>query len=49
MQRSEDDDGDHDVLQPNFKFASLTEHSLFYCDIPDDDIPDDDPIGYHDV
>jgi hypothetical protein len=32
------------VLQPNVKFASLKEEALFY-----DDIPDDDPIDYHDV
>jgi hypothetical protein len=32
------------VLQPNVKFASLKEQALFY-----DDIPDDDPIDYHDV
>jgi Reverse transcriptase (RNA-dependent DNA polymerase) len=32
------------VLQPNVKFASLKEQSLFYGDIPDDD-----PIDYHDV
>jgi hypothetical protein len=40
IQRSEDDDGDHDVLQPNVKFASHKEQALFYGDIPDDD-----PIG----
>jgi hypothetical protein len=44
VQRSEIDDGDHDVLQPNVKFASLKDQALFY-----DDIPDDDPIYYHDV
>jgi hypothetical protein len=44
IQRSKDDDGDHDVLQPNVKFASLKEKALFYSDIPDDD-----PIDYHDV
>jgi hypothetical protein len=44
VQRSEDDDGNHDVLQPNVKFASLREQALFYGDIPDDD-----PIDYHDV
>jgi hypothetical protein len=44
VQRSEGGDGDHDVLQPNVKFASLKEQALFY-----DDIPDDDPIEYHDV
>jgi hypothetical protein len=44
VQRSEDDDGDQDVLQPNVKFASLKEQSLFYGDISDDD-----PIDYHDV
>jgi hypothetical protein len=44
VQRSEDYDGDHDVLQPNVKFASLKELALFYVDIPDDD-----PIDYHDV
>jgi hypothetical protein len=44
VQRSEDDDGDHDVLQSNVEFASLKEQALFYGDIPDDD-----PIDYHDV
>jgi hypothetical protein len=44
VQRGEDDDGDHDVLQSNVKFASLKEQALFYGDIPDDD-----PIDYHDV
>jgi hypothetical protein len=44
VQRSEQDDGDHDVLQSNVKFASLRQQALFYGDIPDDD-----PIGYHDV
>jgi hypothetical protein len=44
VQRGENEDGDHDVLQPNFKFASLKEQALFYGDIPDDD-----PIDYHDV
>jgi hypothetical protein len=43
-QRGEHDDGDHDVLQYNVKFASLKEQALFYGDIPDDD-----PIDYHDV
>jgi hypothetical protein len=38
VQRSEDDDGDHDVLQPNAKFASLKEQAIFYGDIPDDDL-----------
>jgi hypothetical protein len=32
------------VLQPNEKFAILKEQALFYGDIPDDD-----PIDYHDV
>jgi hypothetical protein len=32
------------MLQPNVKFASRKEQGLFYCDIPDDD-----PIDYHDV
>jgi hypothetical protein len=32
------------VLQPIVKFSSLKEQSLFYCDIPDYD-----PIDYHDV
>jgi hypothetical protein len=32
------------VLQSNVKFASLKEQDRFY-----DDIPDDDPIDYHDV
>jgi hypothetical protein len=44
VQQGEHDDGDHDVLQSNVKFASLTEQALFYGDIPDDD-----PIDYHDV
>jgi hypothetical protein len=44
VQRSEVDDGDHDVIQPNVKFASLKKQALFYGDIPDDD-----PIDYHDV
>jgi hypothetical protein len=32
------------MLQSNVKFASLREQALFYGDIPDDD-----PIDYHDV
>jgi hypothetical protein len=44
VQRGEHDDGDHDVLQSNVKFASLKEQALFYGDIPDYD-----PIDYHDV
>jgi hypothetical protein len=45
VQRDEHNDGDHDVLlQSNVKFASLKEQALF-----DGDIPDDDPIDYHDV
>jgi hypothetical protein len=44
VQRSEVDDGDHDVLQSNVKFVSLKKQNLFYSDIPDDD-----PIDYHDV
>jgi hypothetical protein len=44
VQRGEHDDGDHDVLQSNVKFASLKEQALFYGDIPDDD-----PMNYHDV
>jgi hypothetical protein len=32
------------VLQSNEKVASLKEQALFYGDIPDDD-----PIDYHDV
>jgi hypothetical protein len=44
VQRSEDDDGDHDVLQSNVKFESLREQALFYGDIPDDDL-----IDYYDV
>jgi hypothetical protein len=43
-QRCEHDDGDHDVLQFNVKFASVKEQALLYGDIPDDD-----PIDYHDV
>jgi hypothetical protein len=44
LQRGEDDDGNKDVTQSNVKFASLREQALFYGDIPDDD-----PIDYHDV
>jgi hypothetical protein len=44
VQLGEHDDGDHDVLQTNVKFASLKELALLYGDIPDDD-----PIDYHDV
>jgi hypothetical protein len=44
VKRSEFDDGDHEVLQSNVKFASLKEQALYYGDIPDDD-----PIDYHDV
>jgi hypothetical protein len=44
VQRGEHDDGDHDVLQSNVQFASLREQALFYGDIPDDD-----PIDYHDI
>jgi hypothetical protein len=44
VQRSEAHDGDHEVLQPDVKFASLKEQALFYGDIPDDDT-----IYYHDV
>jgi hypothetical protein len=44
VHRSYDEDGEHDVLQPNVKFASLKEQALF-----NGDIPDDDQIDYHDV
>jgi hypothetical protein len=44
VQRGEGDDGEHDVLQSNVKFASLKEQALFYGDIPDND-----PIDYLDV
>jgi hypothetical protein len=44
VQRGEVNDGDHDVLQFNVKFASLREQALSYGDIPDDDL-----IDYHDV
>jgi hypothetical protein len=44
VQRGEVYDGYHDVLQSNVKFASLREQALFYGDIPDHD-----PIYYHDV
>jgi hypothetical protein len=43
-QRSEVDDGDHDELQLNESFPSLKEQALLYVNIPDDD-----PIGKHDV
>jgi hypothetical protein len=41
VQRSEVDDGGHDVLQPIVKFSSLKEQTIFYGDIPDYD-----PIDY---
>jgi hypothetical protein len=44
VQRGEDDDGDHDVLQSNVKSASLKEQALSYGDIPDEA-----PIDYNDV
>jgi hypothetical protein len=44
VQLREHDDEDHDVIQPIVKFASLKEQAIFYADIPDDD-----PIDYHDV
>jgi hypothetical protein len=44
MYSGEVDDEDHDVLQSNVKFASLKAQALLYGDIPDDD-----PIDYHDV
>jgi hypothetical protein len=44
VQRGEHDEEDHDVLQSNVRIASLKEQALFYGDIPDDD-----PIDYHDV
>jgi hypothetical protein len=34
VQRSEDDDGDHDVPQPNVQFSSLKEQALFYSAFP---------------
>jgi hypothetical protein len=43
VQRSEDDDGVHNVLHSNVKFASLKEQAIFYGDIPDLD-----PIDYCD-
>jgi hypothetical protein len=44
VQRGEHDDGNHDVLQSNVKFASLKKQALFYGEIPDDD-----PIDFQDV
>jgi hypothetical protein len=44
VQRKEDEDGEHDVIQPNVKFASVRDQALVYGEIPDDD-----PIDYHDV
>jgi hypothetical protein len=44
VQRGEVNDGDHDMLQSNVKFASLRKQALF-----NGDISDDDPIDYHDV
>jgi hypothetical protein len=44
VQRGEHDDVDHDVLQSHVKFSSLKDQALFYGDVPDDD-----PIDYHDV
>jgi hypothetical protein len=42
VQLSQVNYGDHDVPQPNVKFASLKEQALFY-----DEFPDDDPIDSH--
>jgi hypothetical protein len=36
VQRSKDD-GDHDVINLNVKFANFKEQAFFYSDIPDDD------------
>jgi hypothetical protein len=44
VQWREDNDGYHDVLQLNVKFASPKEQTPVYGDIPDDD-----PIDYNDV
>jgi hypothetical protein len=44
VQRSEDDERDHEVLQPNVKFASPEEQARLYGDISADY-----PIDYHDV
>jgi hypothetical protein len=44
MQQDEKIDVNYDVVQPNIKFTSHKEQSLFYADILDDD-----PIDYHDV
>jgi hypothetical protein len=44
MEQGEKDDGEQDMVQPNIKFASLKEQSLFCSDITDDD-----PIESHDV
>jgi hypothetical protein len=44
VKRGEDDGRYYEVLQLNVKFTSIQEQSLFYRDIPDDD-----PIDYHDV
>jgi hypothetical protein len=44
VQRSDVDEGDHDLLQPNVIFTSLKEQAIFFGEIPDDD-----PIDYHDV
>jgi hypothetical protein len=43
VQQREGDGEDHDVLQSNVNFASLKEQALSYGEIPDDD-----PIDYHD-
>jgi hypothetical protein len=44
VQRSKDDDGNHEVLQLSIKFASLKEQSLFHGDIPDGE-----PVEYRDA
>jgi hypothetical protein len=44
VQQRKNGDENHDLLQPNVKFSRLKEQALFYGDIPDDD-----PIEYHDV
>jgi hypothetical protein len=44
VEMGKNDNAGHELLQPNVNFASLKKQSLFY-----DDIPDDDPIYYHDM
>jgi hypothetical protein len=44
LRRCENNDGDHDVVHLNVKYASCKEKSLFYGDVPDDGPIDSDTV-----